>query len=183
MLSDECYIEFTWDGPPRSILDHGTEGVLALHSLSKRSNLAGLRVGVYAGDADLVQYLREIRKHSGAMIPAPNQAAAAVAFADDTHVDAQRDVYRERIDLVAKTLRTLGADVPAPGGGFYLWVPATDGDAWAFANFLATRGGAVVSPGEFYGDAGATHVRIALVQPTDRLELLARRLGDVRPES
>jgi len=177
VLSDECYIEFTWDGPARSVLRHGTEGVLALHSLSKRSNLAGLRSGFYAGDADLVDYLREIRKHLGAMVPGPNQAAAVAAFGDDAHVDRQREVYRERLDLVGSALRVLGSEVSSPGGGFYLWVPAADGNSWSFAEFLAMRSGAVVSPGEFYGAAGDGYVRIALVQPTDRLEEMVRRLG------
>ncbi len=177
VLSDECYIEFTWDGEPRSILRSGVEGVLALHSLSKRSNLAGLRVGSYSGDPDLVHYLREIRKHTGAMIPGPNQAAAVAALNDDAHVDAQKEIYRERINLVGSALRVLGANVDSPGGGFYLWVEANDGDAWDFADFLARRGGAVVSPGEFYGDQGHDHVRIALVQPTDRLKEMAVRLG------
>ncbi|MGI8756237.1 MAG: pyridoxal phosphate-dependent aminotransferase, partial [Acidimicrobiales bacterium] len=90
VLSDECYAEFTWDGPPRTILEHGTDGVLALHSLSKRSNLAGARVGFYAGDGDLVAYLGEVRKHAGLMVPGPMQAVGACAWADDAHVDEQR---------------------------------------------------------------------------------------------
>ena len=83
VLSDECYIEFTWEGAPQSILQHGTDNVLALHSLSKRSNLAGGRAGFYAGDTDLVQYLREVRKHGGLMVPGPVQAAAVAAFDDE----------------------------------------------------------------------------------------------------
>ena len=83
VLSDECYVEFTWDGPPRTILEHGADGVLAVHSLSKRSNLAGARAGFYAGDADLVHYLSEVRKHAGFMVPGPVQAAAVAAWGDD----------------------------------------------------------------------------------------------------
>ena len=94
VLSDECYVEFTWDGPARTILEHGAEGVLAVHSLSKRSNLAGLRAGFYAGDPGLVHYLSEVRKHAGAMVPGPVQAAAVVALGDDVHVDAQREPVR-----------------------------------------------------------------------------------------
>ena len=90
VLSDECYVEFTWDGPPRTILEHGPEGVLAVHSLSKRSNLAGVRAGVYAGDPELVRYLSEVRKHAGFMVPGPVQAAAVAAWGDDAHVDEQR---------------------------------------------------------------------------------------------
>ena len=177
VLSDECYVAFTWDGPPRTILHHGAEGVLAVHSLSKRSNLAGARVGFYAGDPDLVAYLREIRKHAGFMVPAPVQAAAVAALADESHVDHQRDRYRSRlVALQAIFADALGLDVAMPGGGFYLWVPAPDGDAWALTETLATRGGAIVSPGEFYGEAGRGHVRVAAVQPDDRIALVVERL-------
>lgn len=180
VLSDECYAEFTWDGPPRTILTEGTEGVLAVHSLSKRSNLAGVRAGFYAGDADLVHFLQEVRKHAGFMLPGPVQAAAVVAFADDDHVDAQRARYRRRLEWAAELLgRTYGIDVAMPGGAFYLWVAAPDGDAWAFAARLAADAGVLVSPGEFYGAAGAGHVRIAMVQPEERLSLVEQRLAAI----
>lgn len=177
VLSDECYAEFTWDGPARSILQHGADGVLAVHSLSKRSNLAGARIGFYAGDADLVSYLSEVRKHAGFMAPGPVQAAGAVAWADDQHVAEQRGRYRERLDLLMAALTSIGLDVAAPAGAFYLWVAAPGGDAWALAERLAVEAGALVSPGEFYGDAGAGHVRVAAVQPTDRIRMLVDRLG------
>jgi succinyldiaminopimelate transaminase len=180
VLSDECYVEFTWSGPPRSILQHGTTGVLAVHSLSKRSNLAGSRVGFYAGDADLVGYLSEVRKHAGFLPAGPDQAAGAVAWADDAHVDEQRARYRERLDLLAGALRGAGLEVADPDGAFYLWVPAPAGDAWALARRFAEQVGALVSPGEFYGDAAAGHVRLAVVQPTPRLADLAERLAHAR---
>ena len=178
VLSDECYVEFTWADRGRTILEHGDEGVIALHSLSKRSNLAGVRAGFYAGDPDLVTYLAEVRKHAGFMPPGPVLAAGAVAWSDDEHVEAQRGRYRERLEMLADALTGAGLDAPLPGGAFYLWVPAPDGDAWGLAGRLAADAGALVSPGEFYGDAGAGHVRIAVVQPTDRIELLARRLAE-----
>ena len=177
VLSDECYAEFTWDGPPRTILEDGLEGVLAVHSLSKRSNLAGIRAGFYAGDPELVRYLSEVRKHAGLMPAGPVQAAAAVALDDDVHAAAQRQRYQERLEYFSRVLRALGLHAPLPGGSFYLWVQAPDGDAWALTRRLATEGGVLVSPGEFYGPAGAGHVRVALVQPLERLELVARRLG------
>ena len=177
VLSDECYAEFTWDGLPHTILEHGLEGVLAVHSLSKRSNLAGLRVGFYAGDGELVHYLSEVRKHAGFMVPGPTQAAAAVALDDDAHVDAQRERYLERLWFFADVLRAEGAKVEMPGGSFYLWAEAPGGDAWAFTRDLAERGGVLVSPGDLYGPAGAGHVRVALVQPMERLALVAERLG------
>ena len=177
VLSDECYIEFTWRGTGRTILTEGTEGVLAVHSLSKRSNLAGVRAGFYAGDAALVHYLSEVRKHAGFMVPGPVQAAGAVAFDDDDHVEAQRQAYLGRLDTLAAALT--GADVPAhrPDGTFYLWVAAPGDDAWGLAHRLAERAGVLVSPGEFYGSAGAGHVRIAVVAPDDRIAVVADRLA------
>ncbi len=115
VFSDECYCEFTWDGPPRTILEHGLDGVVAVHSLSKRSNLAGLRVGFYAGDAELVAYLQEVRKHVGLLVPGPAQAAGVVALDDDALVSAQRDRYRQRLDLMAGALsRWSGREVVLP---------------------------------------------------------------------
>lgn len=177
VVSDECYISFTWDGPPRTILEHGTDGVLAVHSLSKRSNLAGNRSGFYTGDPGVVHYLGELRKHAGFMQPGPSQAAAVAAFDDDDHVTLQRDRYRRRLELMRKVVTLFGAEAELPSGGFYLWVPAPDGDAWGFTRRLATEAGVLVSPGEFYGPQGAGHVRIAVVQPDERLALVAGRVG------
>ena len=166
----------TWEGPPRTILEHGLDGVVAVHSLSKRSNLAGLRVGFYAGDGELVAYLQEVRKHVGLLVPGPAQAAGVVALDDDGHVGEQRQRYRERLELLAGALsKWAGLDIDMPSGGFYLWFPA--GDGWEFTERLARAGGALVSPGEFYGTEGADHVRVAVVQPLDRLNLVVERLG------
>jgi aspartate/methionine/tyrosine aminotransferase len=179
VFSDECYVEFTWDGPGYTILTEGSEGVVALHSLSKRSNLAGVRVGFYAGDPELVHYLSEVRKHAGFMVPGPAQAAAVVALGDDQHVDEQRERYLRRMKTMAAALRTIGVDADLPAGAFYLWAPAPgpDHDAWRLAADLAERGGALVAPGDLYGPAGAGFVRIAVVQPDDRLDLVADRLA------
>ncbi|MCP3853327.1 MAG: aminotransferase class I/II-fold pyridoxal phosphate-dependent enzyme [Actinomycetia bacterium] len=175
VLSDECYVEFTWRGERRTILEHGTEGLVAVHSLSKRSNLAGTRAGFYAGDPEIVGFIREIRKHAGFMVPGPVQAAATVALDDDEHVEHQKDIYRQRLELGARMLDKLGVSAEMPGGGFYLW--ARVGDAWAFTERMAAQAGVLVSPGEFYGLAGTDHVRIAMVQPDDRMALAASRLG------
>lgn len=176
VFSDECYVEFTWRRAGESILQYGDDGVVALHSLSKRSNLAGVRVAFYAGDADIVGYLKEVRKHVGMMVPGPAQAAGVVALNDDAHVTAQREVYARRLARVAEIVsRWSGIDVPQPAGGFYLWFDA--GDGWALAERLARDGGALVSPGDFYGTGGANNVRIAVVQPDEKIELLAERLG------
>ena len=206
VASDECYAEFTWDGPPRTILEHGTEGVLAVHSLSKRSNMAGVRAGFYAGDAELVHYLRECRKHAGCMVPGPVQAAAIAAWSDQGHVAIQRELYRERLEELAailhmtgyllsivgpEPLARLGFAGPSPKmpeGGLYIWAEVPGGDAWACAGALARVGGLVVSPGEFYchssGDAGSHRarrwIRVAAVQPMERLRLVRSRLAQLQ---
>jgi succinyldiaminopimelate transaminase len=175
VFSDECYVEFTWSGRGRSILEHGVDGVVAVHSLSKRSNLAGVRVGFYAGDPDLVRYLQEVRKHVGMMVPGPAQAAGAVALDDDDHVELQRRRYLRRLERTAAILGAWsGRPISLPAGGFYLWFDA--GDGWDFTERLAAAGGALVSPGEFYG--ADDHVRVAVVQPDERIELVAERLGE-----
>ena len=176
VFSDECYTEFTWSTAPQSILQHGLDGVVAVHSLSKRSNLAGVRVGFYAGDAEIVEYLKEVRKHAGFMVPGPAQAAGVAALDDDDHVALQRDRYRSRLESMARVLgRWSGIDIGMPDGGFYLWFDADD--AWAFTEKLAREGGALVSPGDFYGAGGSRHVRVAVVQPDAKLRLVAERLG------
>ncbi|MGD0312347.1 MAG: aminotransferase class I/II-fold pyridoxal phosphate-dependent enzyme [Acidimicrobiales bacterium] len=181
VLSDECYAEFTWDGPPRTILSSGVEGVLAVHSLSKRSNLAGARAGFFAGDPDLVGFLTDVRRHAGLMVPGPVQAGAVVAFDDDAHVEAQRGRYAERLPFLDEVLSGEGLVGPMPAGGFYLWLPVPEelsGDGWTAAEALALRAGLLVSPGDLYGPDGAGFIRVAVVQPMDRLRLVADRLAD-----
>jgi succinyldiaminopimelate transaminase len=177
VLSDECYAEFSWASGPTTILRSGAAGVLALHSLSKRDNFAGARIGFYAGDASLVGYLREVRKHAGLMPAGPVQAAAVVALRDDAHVDAQRSRYRARLRRLIDVLGKCGYPVEPPAGAFYLWVRAPDGDAWAATRDLAKQAGIVASPGEFYGSRSAGFFRVAAVQPDERIELAASRVG------
>jgi succinyldiaminopimelate transaminase len=176
VFSDECYAEFTWTTTPKSALQRSLEGVVAVHSLSKRSNLAGVRVGFYAGDHDIVDYLKEVRKHVGMMVPGPAQAAGVAALGDDVHVAEQRDRYLRRLETVRAVVgKWSGLDIPMPAGGFYLWFDAHDG--WAFAERLAREAGTLVSPGDFYGAGGANNVRIAVVQPDEKIALMAKRLG------
>ena len=111
------------------------------------------------------------------MVPGPVQAAAVVALDDDAHVEVQRQRYRARLELGRKVLSRLGIDCSLPEGGFYLWVPAPEGDAWALTERLAREAGVLVSPGEFYGVAGRGYVRVAMVQPDDRLALVTERVG------
>ncbi len=176
IASDECYAEFTWAGRPRSILEHGLEGLLAVHSVSKRSNLAGMRAGFYAGDPEVVAFLRSVRQHAGFMVAGPVQAAVAVAYGDDEHVNVQREIYRSRLELLIDALTPLGIDAPFPDGSFYLWCSKDGMDGWALGSFLAEASGLVVSPGELYGEDGKNFARLAVVQPDDRLALAASRL-------
>jgi aspartate/methionine/tyrosine aminotransferase len=182
VFSDECYAEFTWDGPPQTILGQGggsdgIDGVVAVHSVSKRSNMAGMRVGWYAGDQELVEYLREVRKHAGFMVPGPVQRAATAALGDQGHVEVQRDRYWKRLVRAREILARLGARPSLPAGGFYLWSPAPHGDEWEWTDWLANHGGLLVSPGSFYGAGGVGFVRLAMVAAVDRLDLVASRLG------
>jgi succinyldiaminopimelate transaminase len=180
VASDECYAEFAAE--PSTILAPGLDGVLAVHSVSKRSNLAGMRVGFYAGDPELVHYLVETRKHAGLMVPTPVQAAAAAALGDDAHVDLQRERYADRRVLLLSALAEHGLVHDGGPMIFYLWLRERDGadDGWELAARLAHEAGLLVSPGDLYGAAGADHVRLALVQPLDRLELAVDRLARAR---
>ena len=176
VAADECYAEFS-GGEPHTALASGHDGVLAVHSLSKRSNLAGFRAGFVAGDPTLVQYLGEVRKHAGLMTPAPIQAAAAAALADDVHVATQRARYEERRALMLDGLAHHGLVHDGGPAPFYLWLHSQEqvDDGWELAAQLA-EAGTLVAPGSLYGAAGADHIRLALTQPTDRLELVLERL-------
>jgi len=184
VASDECYAEFVYDDDgapavPPTALAAGTSGVLAVHSLSKRSNMAGLRAGFVAGDPELVSYLGETRKHAGFMVPLPIQAAAAAALRDDAHVDEQRTRYAARRALVLPALADFGLVHDGGPATFYLWL-RSDGEAddgWEIAARLA-EAGTLVAPGDLYGPAGADHVRLALTQTDDRLRLALDRLAE-----
>ena len=178
VLSDECYVEFTWasEGRGQKILEHGADGVLAVHSLSKRSNLAGARAGCYAGDADLVRFLGEVRKHAGQMVPGPVQAAAVVAWADDEHVEAQRGLPATTGALAAMCFPRAEPAADARRR-LYLWAPAPAAMPGRSCTCSPSHAGIVVTPGETFGPGGAGHVRVAAVQPDDRIELAASRVG------
>jgi aspartate/methionine/tyrosine aminotransferase len=176
LAADECYVEFSV-GPPSTALAAGSSGILAVHSLSKRSNMAGFRLGFVAGDPQLIHYIGETRRHAGLMVPAPLQAAGAAALADDAHVDAQRAIYTDRRALVVDGLGRHGLVHDGGPVPFYLWLRSETGhdDGWEIAARLA-EAGTLVAPGNLYGPAGADHVRLALTQPTARLELAVERL-------
>jgi succinyldiaminopimelate transaminase len=183
VASDECYAEFTYDeagspAPPATVLSAGQGRTLAVHSLSKRSNLAGLRAGFAAGDAELIEYLREVRKHAGLMTPSPVQAAATAALADDAHVDGQRERYAGRRALAIDALGGWGLVHDGGPSTFYLWLRDADGgqNGWSIAHRLAERG-LLAAAGELYGPGGAGHVRLSLTQTDERLALAFERLA------
>lgn len=180
VVSDECYFELPWTQRPVSVLHPDVcggdpTGVLALHSLSKRSNLAGYRFGFAAGDPAVIRGLLEVRKHAGMMVPNPVQAAAVAALGDDAHVVAQRARYRARREVLLAALAEAGFRVDHSEAGLYLW--ATRGEpCWDTVAWLAERG-ILVAPGEFYGRAGAQHVRVALTATDERVAAGAERLA------
>jgi aspartate/methionine/tyrosine aminotransferase len=174
VVSDECYVEFA--PKPQTILAAGHDGVLALHSLSKRSNLAGMRVGFYAGDRTLVGALADLRREAGLIVPTPVQAAAVAVLGDDAHVLEQRARYERRADTLLSAFAPLGIVHDGGPMPFYLWLRSRDGgDGWDLAARFA-RAGVLVAPGATFGAAGASHVRLALVQPDDRIAELAERM-------
>ncbi len=182
VASDECYAEFTCDdhgdpAPPVTALASGVDGVLAVHSLSKRSNMAGLRAGFIAGDRELVQYLGEVRKHAGLMIPGAVQAAAAAALDDDAHVEIQRERYARRRAVAVPAFQKIGLEHDGGPSTFYLWLRDATGerDGWTITADLA-RTGLLVAPGEFYGPEGARHARVALTVTDDDLAVVCDRL-------
>jgi succinyldiaminopimelate transaminase len=181
LVSDECYIELGWDARPASVLHPDVsggspEGLLAVHSLSKRSNLAGYRCAFVAGDPSLVRELLEVRKNLGLMMPGPQQVAMAAALADDTHVDEQRDRYSARRAVLRRALEGAGFRIDHSEASLYLW--ATRGeDCWQTVTDLAELG-ILVAPGAFYGPAGHRHVRVALTVSDERAGAAADRLAN-----
>lgn len=180
LASDECYGEFAWEGEATSVLDPAVcdgdlTGLLAVHSVSKRSNAAGYRAGFVAGDPRIVQHLVLARKHLGMMVPAPIQAALIAMLGDQMHVEEQRQRYLARRAVLRPALEAAGFRVDHSEGSLYLWAtrdePCRDTLDW-----LAERG-ILVAPGDFYGAKCDRHVRIALTAPTDRIEAAALRLA------
>ncbi|HZE40993.1 MAG TPA: succinyldiaminopimelate transaminase [Stackebrandtia sp.] len=182
VASDECYLTLGWERHQVSILDPevcggDTTGILAVHSLSKRSNLAGYRAGFIAGDPELIAGLTELRKHAGQILPAPVQDAMTAALSDEDHAAEQRERYRRRRDLLRPAFEKAGFRIEHSAAGLYLWA-TRDEDCWDTVAELA-RLGIVVAPGEFYGPAGAHHVRIALTAGDERVAAACDRLTEL----
>ena len=180
LVSDECYIEYAWEGTPYSILHPdvcgGTfEGLLTVHSLSKRSNMAGYRAAFVAGDQSVIDELLAVRKHLGFMLPSPVQAAMSAVLADDIHVKEQRKAYARRRVWLRKALEGAGFTVEHSEGALYLWAtrgePCRDTIDW-----LASRG-ILAAPGDFYGAKGAQYVRVAFTATDERIDAAVDRLS------
>jgi succinyldiaminopimelate transaminase len=178
VASDECYLELGWEATPASVLsvcDGRYDGVLAVQSLSKRSNLAGYRAGFVAGDPDLVTELLAVRKHAGMIVPEPVQAAMVAALDDQAHADEQRARYARRRDQLRAALVRAGFAIDHSQGGLYLWA-TRDEDSWSTVDWLADRG-ILAAPGTFYGPVGARHVRVALTATDERIAAAVARLN------
>jgi succinyldiaminopimelate transaminase len=183
LASDECYIGLGWDAEPLSVLhpdvcDGSHQGLLAVHSLSKRSNLAGYRAGFVAGDPALVAALLEVRKHAGMIVPGPVQAAMTAALTDDAHAAQQRVRYGTRRDLLRPALEAAGWTVSHSAAGLYLWAAHGSYDGRGSVEVLADAG-ILVAPGDFYGPTGTGHVRVALTATDERIEAAAGRLREL----
>ena len=186
LVSDECYIECAWEGdPPRSILDPevnggSLDGILAVHSLSKRSNLAGYRCAFVAGDPALVGELLAVRKNLGLQMPGPQQRAMVAALDDDAHVAEQHARYAARRALLRGALEGAGFRIDHSEASLYLWAQRQTGvggeDCWSTVGWLAERG-ILVAPGDFYGPSGAQHVRVVLTATDERVAAAVDRLA------
>ncbi|RII15835.1 LL-diaminopimelate aminotransferase [Streptomyces sp. YIM 130001] len=179
VFSDECYLELGWEAEPVSVLDPEVcggsyEGIVAVHSLSKRSNLAGYRAAFVVGDEAVLGDLLQIRKHGGMMTPAPVQAATVAALGDDTHVAEQRERYAARRASLREALLRHGFRIEHSEASLYLW--ATRGEScWSTVAHLAELG-ILVAPGDFYGEAGHEYVRVALTATDERVAAAVQRL-------
>jgi len=194
IASDECYSELYRDerNPPLGLLQACQaagypefNGCLVFHSLSKRSNLPGLRSGLIAGDAALIAAFAAYRTYQGSAMPLHHQQASLSAWADEAHVKANRAAYRQKFAQATALLQP-HAPYHEPEAGFYVWLPVPDGDDEAFSQRLYQAQGVTVLPGRYLsrptaaGDPGAGYVRLALVaEPTiceDALERIQQFL-------
>jgi succinyldiaminopimelate transaminase len=182
VASDECYIDFGHGSKPTSILLHtkgDNKNILAVHSLSKRSSMAGYRAGFLIGDPELISRIREIRKHAGMIVPLPIQNAMTVALRDELHVAKQRELYNARRERLRPAIEKVGFRIEESKAGLYVWC-TRDGDDWDSIAWLAELG-ILATPGHFYGEKGASHIRIALTATDAHIDEAVRRLISATP--
>jgi aspartate/methionine/tyrosine aminotransferase len=178
VVVDECYLEFGNGIAPKSILSltgGNNKNILAIHSLSKRSSIAGYRAAMIIGDKDLIARILEVRKHAGMMVPLPVQKAMVAALGDNQHVAEQRDRYNSRKAKVRNAIERHGFTVNHSEAGLYLWATRSESD-WDSVAWFAERG-ILVTPGHFYGPKGSQHIRIAMTATDAQIDELVKRLG------
>ena len=181
LASDECYIELGWDSSPVSVLHPSVrgdslDGVLAVFSLSKRSNLAGYRAGFVTGDPALMKDLLLVGRQAGMIVPGPVQAAMVAALSDDAHAVVQKARYAARRAILAEGLTAAGFRIEHSEAGLYLWATRPGLDCWAACELLATQCGLLVGPGSMYGPEGNAYIRVALTATDERVATAGDRL-------
>ena len=185
LASDECYAELGWDAwsdrlipsvLDRRVCGDSHQGVLAVYSLSKQSNLAGYRAAFAVGEAGLIKGLVNLRMHSGLNTPWPVQRAMTVALGDEEHVAVAKELYRERREILLAAVRDYGFELSDSEAGLYLWATLHE-DCWKTVDRMAELG-IVVVPGTFYGEHSTQHVRFSLTATDDKIAEAARRLRD-----
>ena len=176
VASDECYLSFSKDAKSILSLAGGDNtNLLAVHSLSKRSNLAGYRAGFIVGDSKLIAQIREIRKHAGMMVPLPVQKAMVAALSDQKHVIEQANRYQMRRDVLKTALEKSGFKIQFSESGLYIWC-TRDEDCWSTVDWFAQRG-VLVTPGIFYGESGSKFARVALTATDEKIKQTAERIS------
>ena len=177
LVCDECYIDFGDTATPTSLLkytDGDNSNILVVHSLSKRSSMAGYRGAFLIGDAKLISQIREVRKHAGMMVPLPIQNAMVAALSDESHVIEQRDRYNARRAALSPALIAAGFKIEESAAGLYIWCTRAE-DCWKSVEWLAKLG-IVATPGSFYGALGASHIRIAMTATDTQISDAAKRI-------
>ena len=183
LASDECYAELGWDDWSEKLIPSALdprvcgdshEGILVCYSLSKQSNLAGYRAAFAVGDAKLIKGLVNLRMHSGLNTPAPMQKVMTVALGDYEHVAIEKELYRERREILLAAVRGYGFELSDSQAGLYLWATLGE-DCWKTVDRMADLG-IVVVPGTFYGEHSTQHVRFSLTATDAKIEEAANRL-------
>ena len=177
VVSDECYLEFGDTVKPTSILNYtagDNKNILAVHSLSKRSSMAGYRAAFIVGDPLLIARILEVRKHAGMMVPLPVQIAMIAALSDEDHVVKQRSLYNARRASLAPALRAAGFTIENSEAGLYIWATRNE-NCWDSISWLAELG-IIATPGVFYGELGASHIRIAMTATDAQITEASQRI-------
>jgi len=177
VVSDECYLEFGDSKKPTSILNYtggDNTNILAVHSLSKRSSMAGFRAAFIVGDPALIARILEVRKHAGMMVPLPVQIAMIAALSDEDHVAKQRALYNARRATLIPALSAAGFTIESSEAGLYIWATRNE-NCWDSVSWLAELG-IIATPGVFYGELGASHIRIAMTATDAQISQAAARI-------